>query len=78
MEGAREVHIAFRLRYGSPFREQLEVLEGGLAIGRQADAPTPEAVGTRLETVQKRAQPSTAVANDPAFAKTKAWLAPLL
>jgi hypothetical protein len=78
MEGAREVHIAWHLRYGSPFREQLEVLESALAIGRQAGEPAPEAVRTRLEAVRQRAQTPTSVADDPAFTETGAWLAPLL
>ncbi len=78
VEGAREVYIASRLRYGRPFREQLEVLEGALAIGRQADELAPDTVRTRLETIQPRAQTPPAVADDPAFTKAKARLAPLL
>src|SRR5918995_590978 len=45
--------LRYRHRYPLTFQELLEVLEGALAIGRQADMLAPEEVTTRLEAVQR-------------------------
>ena len=68
--------LRHRLTYPVPFREGLEVLEGALAIGRQADVLAPEEVTTRLETVQQSATPATSVPGSPFFAKIKSWFGP--
>ena len=75
VEREREVFIAWHLRYGLPFYEMLGVLEGALAIGRQADLLAPEEVTTRLEAVQHKAPPAM-VAPYSKLAKIKAWFAP--
>jgi hypothetical protein len=54
VELAREAYINWQLRYGFsiPFNKGLEVLEGALAIGRQADPLGPEEVRTRMDAVR--------------------------
>jgi hypothetical protein len=73
VERRREVHIASRMRYRLPFRDGLEVLEGALAIGRQADFLAREEVRTRMDVVQRDAATPTSVADSPLFSKIKAW-----
>ena len=61
-------------------RDLLDVLEGALAIGRQADLLALEEVTTRLEAVHPSASTpttaSTTVAYSSKLAKIKAWFAP--
>jgi hypothetical protein len=78
VERARETHIALRLRYRLPFREGLQILEGALAIGRQADGLAPEEVTTRMDSVRESATPPTPAAYSSKLAKLKTWFAPTL
>jgi hypothetical protein len=78
IEREREAYIASRIRYRLPFREGLQILEGALAIGRQADGLAPEEVTTRLESVRQSATPPTPAAYSSKLAKIKAWFAPAL
>ncbi|WP_200902072.1 hypothetical protein [Microvirga vignae] len=57
-----------------PFDKGLGVLEGALAIGRQADLSAPDEARTRMKAVQARATTPTAVPDTPLFAKIKTWL----
>ena len=84
VERERQAYIARRLRhhlrYPLTFQEKLDILEGALAIGRQADMLAPDEVTTRLEAVQQNA-PTPTTASTPAppsskLAKIKAWFAP--
>jgi hypothetical protein len=56
-----------------PFDKGLQVLEGALAIGRQADLFATDEVRTRMEAVQAGATTSTSVPDTPLFAKIKNW-----
>jgi hypothetical protein len=56
-----------------PFDKGLEVLEGALAIGRQADLFPAEEVKSRMDAVQARATNLTSVPDSPLFAKIKGW-----
>ncbi len=80
VERQREIYIACRLRhrltYPLAFQELLDVLEGALAIGRQADVLAPEEVTTRLKAVQPRATPPAMANYSSKLAKLKAWLVP--
>ena len=80
VERERQDYIAFRLRhrlrYPLTFQEKLEILEGALAIGRQADMLAPEEVTTRLDSVRPSAPPPTLPASSSKLAKIKAWFAP--
>jgi hypothetical protein len=75
VEWEREVYISQHLRYRISFRDRLEVLEGALAIGRQADVLAPAAVRSRLDAVQQKAKVPTSVADHLKFSKIKEWLA---
>ena len=76
VEQQREAYIASRIRYHLPLREGLQILEGALAIGRQADGFAPEEVTTRLESVRQSVSLPTTAANNSKLAKIKAWFAP--
>ncbi len=60
--------------YGVPFDKGLEVLDGALAIGRQADPLGPADVRTRIEAVKAGASTPTSVPDKPFFLKVKSWL----
>ena len=75
VEREREAYIASRMRWCLPFREGLKVLEGALAIGRQAnDLPTEE-VRTRMEAAQQSAPSPTSEADHFLFSKFQGWFA---
>jgi hypothetical protein len=75
VEREREAYIAARMRWCLPFREGLKVLEGALAIGRQAnDLPTEE-VRTRMEAAQQNAPSPTSEADHFLFSKVQGWFA---
>src|SRR3712207_2287358 len=57
VESQRRTYIDARFRYGVSFQQGLDILEGALAIGRQADVLGPEEVTTRLEVVRQSAPP---------------------
>jgi hypothetical protein len=75
VEQQREAYIAARIRYRLPFRTGLPILEGALAIERQADGLAPEEVRTRLDTVQRKTDPPEFVPGSAMLCKFKAWLA---
>jgi hypothetical protein len=56
-----------------PFDEGLRVLEGALAIGRQADLFATDEARTWMEAVQAGAPTPTSVPDTPVFAKIKSW-----
>ncbi len=56
------------------FDRGLRVLEGALAIGRQADPLGPEEVATRMDAVKAKAITPTSVSDKPFFSKVKSWL----
>ena len=73
IERERAIYIHRHTARRLTFQEELAVLEGALAIGRQADALGPETVKTRMASVQGRATTATSVANSPLFSKLKSW-----
>jgi hypothetical protein len=56
-----------------PFDKALEVLEGALAIGRQADPFAEVEVKARLDAVREKATSAVSVPETPLFAKIKGW-----
>jgi hypothetical protein len=61
---------AYSFEYG------LRVLEGALAIGRQAYAMAAADVKIRMDGVQSRASRPTSLADTPVFSKVKSWFEP--
>jgi hypothetical protein len=55
------------------FEHGLRVLEGALAIGRQAHAMDADHVRSRMEDVQSRSSRATSLADTPVFSKIKSW-----
>jgi hypothetical protein len=78
VEWEREVYISQHLRRRTSFQDRLEVLEGALAIGRQADVLVTAEVRSRLDAVQQSAKVPTSVVDHLKFSKIKAWLIPTL
>ena len=76
IEREREAYIARRIRYRLNLQEGLQILEGALAIGHQADGLAPEEATTRLEFVRQSATPPTPAAYSSKLATIKAWFAP--
>jgi hypothetical protein len=76
VERIREAFINLHMRSHLPFRERLQVLEGALAIGRQADLFPSDEVRTRLEAVQQGANTATSVADDAVSSQPKIWFGP--
>ena len=73
VECMRELYISMRVRNHVSFERGLEILEGALAIGRQADALALDAVRTRMDMVQGEATTTTSVPDTHLFAKIKGW-----
>ena len=71
VEQERAAYIHARTARYHTFLEGLQILEGALAIGRQAEDPAPQEVRTRMEGVQS--PPCGSVADSPSFAKIKRW-----
>jgi hypothetical protein len=74
VEHEREAYIAARVRRRLPLREGITVLEGALAIGRQAEVGAPEEVTAWMEGVRQQAATPTSVDEHPLFAKIHGWL----
>jgi len=74
VERERAAYIHSRTTRHYTFMEGLQILEGALAIGRQAEDAVPEEVRTRMETVQRSAT-AESIADSPNFAKVKSWFA---
>jgi len=64
----------FTFDRGITLDEGLEVLEGALAIGRQADPLGPETVRPRLDAVRSKAVTPTSISDASLFSKIKKWL----
>lgn len=62
-------------RSSAGFDKGLRVLEGALAMGRQADPFPADEVQARLEAVRSDAADRAPAATQPFFAKVKQWLA---
>jgi hypothetical protein len=73
VEQKRADYIARRTFFRRPFATGLDVLEGALAIGRQADFVAPDEAKTRMQAV--RATAATSAPDRPIFAKLKSWFA---
>ena len=74
VEAQRAAYISSKRVTAYSFEYGLQVLEGALATGRQADTLGVDEARTRLEKVQSRASSAASVADSPIFAKVKSWL----
>jgi hypothetical protein len=76
VERIREAYINLHMTSRLSFREHLDILEGALAIGRQADPFPSEEMKVRLEIVQQGANTPTSLADYAVFSQTKIWFGP--
>ena len=51
----------------------IDILEGALAIGRQAEPLAPDVAKARMDAVKDKANTATSVTDGPLFSKIKAW-----
>ena len=73
VERERAVYIHRHTARRFTFQEGLEILQGALAIGRQADALELDAVKPRMDAERVRATTPTSIADTPLFSKIKGW-----
>jgi len=73
VECIRELYIRSRAGHGFTFERGLDILEGALAIGRQADSLAPETMKTRMADVQSRATMATSVPDPSLLSTIKGW-----
>jgi hypothetical protein len=73
VERHRAAYIAARVKPDMAFRQGLEILEGALAIGRQAESFAPDELKSRMDAVRARAVTPTSIPDTPLFAKIKSW-----
>jgi hypothetical protein len=75
IERQRAIYIHWHTAGRLTFQEELAVLEGALAIGRQADALELDTVKTRMGAVQGRATTTTSVpdTDNTLLSKIKGW-----
>src|ERR687886_357692 len=79
IERQRDAYIQAQMPKGRLSIEKgIEILEGALAIGRQADQPAPEMLHSRLEAAKRSARISGPLLGRPVFGKVKAWAAKVL
>jgi hypothetical protein len=72
IERKRTAYIQSRMGRPCTFRDGLEILEGALGIGRQADALRPDEARSRMQSVQRSATDGS-VPDSSNFAKVKTW-----
>jgi hypothetical protein len=73
IEHEREIYIRSQLTEPIDIARGIEVLEGALAIGRQAEPLAPDVARTRMAAMQAQATTDTSIAETPLFGKIKAW-----
>ena len=79
VERKRQAYIAARLPMANVvvckanIEKGIEVLEGALAIGRQAEPLAPEVARTRLEAVRGKAPVANPKRSSPLLKKVKSW-----
>jgi len=73
VEREREIYIALHNKRRLTFEQRLAVLEGALAIGRQADPLGPDDVKSRLDEVRGRGTPTPWLSDTALSHKIKGW-----
>src|SRR5919205_1275503 len=74
IEDERDVYIKSRMPRGRlSIKKGIEILEGALAIGRQADPLPVETAHARLEAVRDKARPTDPEPSRPLLKKVKSW-----
>ncbi len=75
VERKRQDYIDSQMRKDTfGIEKGIEILEGALAIGRQAEPLAPETARTRLEAVRGKIPAGSSKADSPLLKKVKSWL----
>ena len=75
IERKRAAYIGSHTATDVTMARGLEILEGALAIGRQAEPLAPDVAEARMEAVKDMAKAAPPVADRPFISKIKAWFA---
>ena len=75
VERKRAAYIRSHVSTGMTLKRGIEILEGALAIGRQAEPLGPDIAKARMDAVKEEAKTAAAVAERSLLNKLKAWLA---
>jgi hypothetical protein len=75
IEQERETYIVTHMSWRLPFQDCLKVLDGALAIGRQADKPSVEEGTSRMEAIRTIAQNPTSDPDYSLLASFEGWFA---
>ena len=75
VERKRAAYIAARVTPGMTLKRGIEILEGALAIGRQADPLGTDIAKARMDTVKDEAKTAASRTERPLMSKIKAWFA---
>jgi hypothetical protein len=79
IEKEREAYIRSHMPKGAlTVQKGIDILEGALAIGRQADHLAPEVLRTRMDAAKHGMQTSAPQPDRPLFGKVKAWVSKVL
>ena len=75
VERKRQDYIDSQMRKETfDIEKGIEILEGALTIGRQAEPLAPETARTRLEAVRGKIPAGSSKADSPLLKKVKSWL----
>ena len=74
VERKRAAYIAARVTPGMTLKRGIEILEGALAIGRQAEPLGPDIAKARMDAVKDEAKTAASRTERPLMSKIKAWL----
>ena len=74
VESERAAYIQSHVATGITLERGIEILEGTLAIGRQAEPLTPDIAKARMDAAKDRATTATEAAAMPVPAEVKSWL----
>ena len=75
VERKRAAYIAARVTTGMTLKRGIEILEGALATGRQAEPLGLDIARARMEAVKDEAKTATSARDGSLFSKFKYWLA---
>ena len=74
VERKRAAYIAARVTPDMTLKQGIEILEGALAIGRQAEPLGPDIAKARMDAVRDKPKAAASRAEKPLLSKVKGWL----
>ena len=74
VESERAAYIQARFKGRLTMKQSIEILEGALAIGRQAEPLMPDTAKARMDAVRDKAKAAASRSEKPLLSKVKGWL----